>query len=109
MTLLRALADVDVPGAESERPCHRLLLVLEGRARQMEVSVVLAVLLLLSWKKPEAESGVVARQERNAVVRVVGHLPAEHAAPEARRRERSFESKRTCQELTGHPAPYLRI
>src|SRR5258707_12536513 len=28
MTLLRALTDVDVPGAESERPRHRLLLVL---------------------------------------------------------------------------------
>ncbi len=42
MTLLRALADVDVPGAEFERPCHRLLLVPEGRARQMEVPLVRA-------------------------------------------------------------------
>src|SRR5271166_6213392 len=31
MALLRALADVDVPGAESQRPRHRLLLVLEAR------------------------------------------------------------------------------
>src|SRR5690349_24853698 len=29
--LVRALADVDVPGAEFERPRHRLLLVLKGR------------------------------------------------------------------------------
>src|SRR6266513_2488084 len=53
MTLLRALTDVDVPGAESERPRHRLLLVLEGRARQIEVHLVLAGLLLLSWKKSD--------------------------------------------------------
>src|SRR6516165_11271025 len=37
MTLLRALANVDVPGAEPERPGHRLLLVRPGRAGQMEV------------------------------------------------------------------------
>src|SRR3989337_2718508 len=40
MILLWALTDVDVPGAEPERPGHRLPLVLEGRARQIEVHVV---------------------------------------------------------------------
>src|SRR3954467_10899515 len=76
MTLLRALTNVDVPGAELERPRHRLLLVLEGRARQIEVHLVLAGLLLLSWKKSDPEPGVIARQERNAVLGLVGHLPA---------------------------------
>src|SRR5262249_5184272 len=33
VTLLGELADVDVSGAESEQPCHRLLLVIERRAR----------------------------------------------------------------------------
>jgi hypothetical protein len=42
MPLLRALTDVDVPGAESERAGHRLLLDLEGRTRQIEVHVILA-------------------------------------------------------------------
>jgi hypothetical protein len=84
MTLLRALTDVDVLGAEPERPRYRLLLVLQGRARQMEVHLVLAGLLLLSWKKPDPEPGVIARQERNAVLGVAGHLPAQDAGPEAR-------------------------
>ena len=76
MTLLGALADVDVPGAEAERPCHRLLLVLRGRARQMEVPMVLAGLLLLSGKKSEPEPSVIPRQERNAILETLGHLLA---------------------------------
>src|SRR5918998_4969887 len=67
MAFLRALTDVDVPGAESERPRHRLLLVLEGRARQIEMHLVLAGFLLLSWQKSDQEPSVIARQERNAV------------------------------------------
>ena len=39
MTLLRPLTDVDVPGPQAERPCDRLPLVLQGRARQMELPV----------------------------------------------------------------------
>ena len=109
MTLLRALADVDVPGAEAERPCHRLLLVLQGRAGQMEVPLVQAGLLLLGWKEPEPEPRVIARHERNATVGVLGHLPAEHAAPEARQTKRVVRIEADCQELTSHPAPHLRI
>ena len=66
-----ALTKVDVPGAESERPRCRLLLVIKRRARQIEVHLVLAGLLLLSWKKSDPEPGVIARQERNAVLGVV--------------------------------------
>jgi len=109
MTLLRALADVDVPGAELERPFYRPLLVLEGRTRQMEVPLVQAGLLRLSRKKPEPEPGVSARQERNDIVRLVGHLSPEHAAPETRQAKRVVRIEANGQELTSHPAPHLRI
>src|SRR5258707_5572365 len=108
MSLLRALTDVDVPGAECERPRHSLLLVLEGRARQVEVHLVLAGLLLLSWKKSDPKPGVIARQRRNAVLRVVGHLPAQDAGPEARETERVVRIEAEREEVTSHSAPHLR-
>jgi hypothetical protein len=61
MTLLRTLANVEMPGTEPEQPRHRLLLLIDGRARQMEVHLVQAGLLLLSRKKPDPEPGVIAR------------------------------------------------
>src|SRR5215212_6190763 len=67
MALLRALTDVDVPGAEFERPRHRLLLVLEGRARQVDMHLVLVGFLLLRREEPDPEPRVIARQERDAV------------------------------------------
>ena len=85
MSLVRALTDVDVAGAQSERPRHRLLLVLQGRAGQIEVNLVLAGLLLLSWQESHPEPGVIVGQERHAVLGVAGNLPAqEKAGPEAR-------------------------
>ena len=102
MILLRELTDVDVPGAEPERPRHRLLLVLEGRARQVEVHLVLAGLLLLGRQEPDPEPGVVTRQERDAVVGVVGRLPAQDAGPEARETERVVRVEAERDELRGH-------
>jgi hypothetical protein len=46
---LALLGSLAATGPEPERPRHRLLLVLEGRARQIEVHLVLAGLPLLSW------------------------------------------------------------
>src|SRR5258708_5157052 len=109
MTLLRALATVDVPGAEPERPRHRLLLVLLGGARQIEVHLVLAGLLLLSWKKSDPEPGVIARQERSAVLgAVAGHLPAQDPGPEARETERVVRIEAEREQMTSHCAPHLR-
>ena len=68
MALLRALTDVDVASAEFERPGHRLLLVLQGRARQVEVHPVRTGLLFPGRKKADLEPGVIAGQERDAVV-----------------------------------------
>ena len=109
MTLLGALADVDVPGAEAERPCHRLPLILQGRARQMEVPMVLAGLLLLSEKKSEPEPGVIPRQERNAILEALSHLLAEDAGPEARQTDGVVRIKAERNKATSHSAPYLSI
>src|SRR6185437_8316495 len=103
MTLLRTLTDVDVPGTQAERPCDRLLLILQGGARQMEMPQVQARFLLRRWKEPDPEPRVIARQERNAVAGVVGHLPAQHPAPEARETKRVVRIDAHRQELAGHP------
>src|SRR6266498_4234428 len=108
MTFLRALTDVDVSGAESERLRHRLLLVLEGHARQIEVHLVGAGLLLQGRDKPDPEPGVIARQEGDAVVGIVGHLPAQDAGPEARETERVVRIEAERKKVRSHPAPHLR-
>lgn len=59
-------------------------------------------LLLLSWKKSDPEPGVIARQERDAVLGVVGHLPAQEACPEARETERVVRIDAEREELTSH-------
>src|SRR3954463_9176571 len=108
MALLWPLTDVDVPGAQSERPRHRVLLVLEGRARQIEVHPVLAGLLLPSREKSDPEAGVIARQERDAVVGLVGRLPAQDAGPEARQTERVVRIEAERDKAARHPASHLR-
>ena len=50
------------------------------------------------------EPGVVARQERDAVVGVVGHLPAQDAGPEARETGRVVRIEAERDEVRGHPA-----
>ena len=104
MTLLRALTDVDVPGDESERPRHRLLLVIQGCACQIEVHLVRAGLLLPGRKKSDPEPGVVARQERDAAVGIVSHLPAQDAGPEARQTERIVRIEAERVNVRSHPA-----
>src|SRR5260370_28096331 len=76
---------------------------LQGRARQMQVQVVVADILLLSWKKSDPEAGVIARQERNAVLGV-GHLPAQDARPETREAERVVRVEAEREEVTRHSA-----
>src|SRR5262245_33908323 len=88
MAFIRALTNVQVPAAESERPGHRLLLVLQRSARQMEVHMVLASLRLLGGREPHPEPGVIARQNRHAIAQVVRHLPAQDSSPEPSKTER---------------------
>jgi S-adenosylmethionine-dependent methyltransferase len=104
MALIGALADVDVPGAEPDRPRHRVLLVLEGRTRQVEVHLVLTGLLFPSRKKSDPEPGVITRQERNVIVGIIGHLPTQDARPEPRKTERVVRIEAEREEVRRHPA-----
>jgi len=61
MTILGSLTDVDVSGAEFERPRDRALLVLEGGTGQIEVHLILTGFLLVSRTEPDPEPGVLAR------------------------------------------------
>src|SRR5215468_6391415 len=88
VTLLRALADIDVAAAELQRPRHRLLLVLEGCARQMEVNLVLASLLRLRSRESGPEAGVIGRQDRAAAFVILSDIPAQEATPEPGQRQR---------------------
>jgi hypothetical protein len=72
---------------QTQRLGDRLLLVLEGGARQVEVHLVRAGLRLRGRTEAEQEAGVVGGQQRRAaqlVAGVLGHLPAQDAGPEAR-------------------------
>ena len=90
--LLGALTDVDVPGAELERPRHRLLLVLEGGARQVEVDLVRAGLRGAAGHEPEPEPGVVGRHERDAVACVRGR--SQPRTPDQKRASRTGPARR---------------
>ena len=68
---LRTLANVDIPGAEFERPRHGPALILERRARQIEMHLVRAGLLLSSWKHSDPEPSVLTWQEFYGIVDVV--------------------------------------
>jgi hypothetical protein len=72
------------------------------------VHLVLADLPLLSCKKTDFEPGVIVGQERNAVVGIVGHFPAQDAGPEARETERVVRIEAEREELTSHSVPHLR-
>ena len=96
VALLRALADVDVPGAELERPRHRGLLVLRRRARQVEVDLVLADLLPLGRLEVDPEPGAISRQDRDVVVGVVEISQPRTPAQKRARPTGSFASKQTA-------------
>jgi hypothetical protein len=90
VALLRALPDLDVPGTELKRPRHGLLLVLQGRAGQVEVHLVRAGLLLLGRPErtlnPVSSLGISVRPS-SAISRA--STPAQNRA----RRLASFASK----------------
>lgn len=59
MALLGALTDVDVSSVEFECPVHDVLLILEGRARQVEVRLIGSGLLFPVGEESDVEARVV--------------------------------------------------
>jgi hypothetical protein len=96
------LPDVDVPGAEFKRPRHRLPLILDGCACQINVHLVRAVLLPLGTQESHPKSGVVARHERDAVDSL-DEVPTQDTGPEAPQAERVARIEAKCNEVAGHP------
>ena len=70
----------------------------------MEVDLVRADLRLVGRQEPDPEPGVVARQERDAVIGVVDQLPAQQAGPEARQAERVVRVDAERAQVSSHPA-----
>ena len=93
MLILRALADVEMPAAEPERPSHHRLLVHEGAAGQVEVHLVRAGLVLLGRLELDAKPDLITRQEPQSVV---GDLPVQHASQKSASRLGSFASKQSA-------------
>jgi hypothetical protein len=104
VALLRALTDVDVPGAEREGPRDRALLVVERGAREVEVHPVLLRLRLPGRDEPHGEPGVLGGQEPGAAVPVVGHLPAQETGPEPREEQRGVRPDAQGDDLGRHPS-----
>ena len=103
MTLVWALTDVDGAGAELDQPRDRLLLVIDGRARQIEMETVVTHLLLRHRQEDEAESGVVRRHETDRILGLVVDLPAQRGGPEARQPEWIVRIETEGDEPRCHP------
>jgi len=82
VTFLGALPHVQVLRAELQCASDCLLLVLERRAREIEVHPVQAGLVLLTGNEADPEAEVVARQEVNVLDSTVfNQLPAQYSGP----------------------------
>ena len=84
VALLGPLPDVDVPAPQLEGTRHRALLVLGGGAGQVGMHLVRDDFGSAVGGEADQEPGVVGRQQRDPAAGVVGGLPAEQPAPEAR-------------------------
>jgi hypothetical protein len=109
VSILRALTNINMPGAEVERPRDGCLLVLERCTRQIEMHPVPASLFLLSWKKSNPEPRIIPRQKRNVVSGLAGHLPVQHTDPEARETNRVVCIEAECDEITSHPLSFTEL
>ena len=106
MGLVRSLADVDVPGAERDQPLDRLLLIVQGRGRQVEVEAIGACLADRRRHEQQREPGAIGRHERDVVVAFVPDVPAQRIGPEARLPDRIVrrEAEMRRAEIPSRPA-----
>src|SRR5207245_2171816 len=88
MLVVGALTDIDVAGPELDQPLDRFPLVIDGRARQIEMDAVLARLVLRDRLELDPESGVIRGHEADLIRGLVVDLPVQGVGPEARETER---------------------
>ena len=112
-----ALPDADASRSEADEPVDLSSLVTAGRWSEVEVQPVLPG-LRHQWRTAHVifgpprgepshasapERPAIARQERDAVMGVVGQLPAQDAGPRLRKTERVVASKRSSQRRLIEP------
>jgi len=93
MSVVWALTDVDVAGAELDQPLDRFPLVIDGRARQIEMDAILARLVLRDRLELDPESGVIRRHETDFIRGLLVDLPVQGVGPEACGTERIVRIK----------------
>lgn len=94
----------EVSSAKLEGRCDSGLLVGVAGAGQVEVQPVRTDLLSLAQDEPQADLGVVPRQQRTA--RFVDDFPPEDTTPEARQTSRVVRIEGHSQQTAGH-LPHL--
>src|SRR5712691_2105943 len=104
MIVVWALTDVDVAGAELDQPLDRFLLVIDGRARQIEIDAILPRLPLRNRRELDPESGVVRRHETDLIMGLVVDLPVQSVGPEARESGRIVRIEAESDEPRSHLA-----
>jgi hypothetical protein len=103
MLVVWALTDVDVAGAEVDQPLDCFHLVIDGRARQIEMDAILARLLLRNRREFDTEPCVIRRHETDLIRGLVIDIPVQSDSPEARETERIVRIEAESDEPRSHP------
>ncbi|GAB3173952.1 hypothetical protein GCM10027259_13100 [Micromonospora palomenae] len=100
MLVLRSLPDVEVAATKLERHRHRVLLLIEIGAGQVQMHAVRPELARAARNEPKTELRVLARQKRPGGV--LDDLPAEQSRPELRRASRVVRLEAQCLQSRTH-------
>src|SRR5438132_13954470 len=96
MSMWRAPSSTKLP--------DRFILVIDGRARQIEMDAVLARLVLRDRLELDPEPGVIRRHETDFIRGIVIYVPVQRVGPEARETERIVRIEAEGDEPRSHPA-----
>ena len=102
MIVVWSLTDIDVAGAAIEQSLDRFLLVIDGRARQIEMDAILARFLLSDRHEQDPEAGVIRGDETGPITGLVVDVPVQSVGPEAREAERIVRIEAKSDEPGSH-------
>ncbi|GAA4578855.1 hypothetical protein GCM10023176_55550 [Micromonospora coerulea] len=100
MLVLGSLPNVEVAATKLQRHRHRVLLVVEIGAGQVQVHAVRSESARAARNEPKTELCVLARQKRTGGI--LDDLPAEQSGPELRRTSRVVRLEGQCQQSRMH-------